>query len=286
MHLNEYDTSRRFEAIVKQSNRITADDAKEDVKELVLAIDNPGFSYKVGQSIGVLVPGPHAMGHPYHFRLYTIARPPQPKLVGTPQIDLCVKRCHYIDEYSGEHYKGIASNYLCDLQPEDQITITGPYGIPFEVPEDKTANLLMIGLGTGIAPFRAFVKHIYENVGDWKGRVWLFYGPHSGLDLFYMNDKRDDFANYYDEATFQAIKALSPRPHWNESASLSRRIEEHQKEVWNMICQPNTCIYIAGHEKIRDMLDTIFNKMLDSQEKWQRKKAELVAGKRWFEIIY
>ena len=66
---------------------------------------------------------------------------------------LCVKRCNYIDEYSGERYEGISSNYLCDRRAGDTVTINGPFGIPFEVPEDKDTDLLLIGMGTGIAPF-------------------------------------------------------------------------------------------------------------------------------------
>ena len=46
-------------------------------------------------------------------------------------------------------------------------------------------------MGTGIAPFRAFVKHLYRDIGDWRGQVRLFYGARSGLELLYMNDEVD-----------------------------------------------------------------------------------------------
>jgi ferredoxin--NADP+ reductase len=101
-----------------------------------------------------------------------------------------------------------------------------------------------------------------------------------------MNDRRDDFSNYYDEETFAAFKALSPRPHWDDPAALDYALEERAEEVWNMMNSPKTYVYIVGQEKIRDMLDNVFGKMADSPEKWARKKAELVAGKRWVEIIY
>jgi ferredoxin--NADP+ reductase len=65
------------------------------------------------------------------------------------------------------------------------------------VPEDDTANLLMIGTGTGIAPFRAFIKRIFDQRGGWKGQVRLFYGARSGMELLYMNLVRNDLEHYY-----------------------------------------------------------------------------------------
>ena len=52
-----------------------------------------------------------------------------------------MRRCFYIDEVSGERYPGVASNYLCDLRPDDTLTITGPYGQAFEAPKNPNAAL-------------------------------------------------------------------------------------------------------------------------------------------------
>ena len=279
MRLDDYDISHQYEAVMKATTRLTPENVDE-VREIVFEVSN--FSYKVGQLIGVLVPGPHDLGHAHHFRLYAIASAPN----DDGRIEICVKRCNYIDNYSGEQYQGVASHYLCDLKPGDVLTITGPYGLPFELPAEKDADLLMIGLGTGIAPFRAFIKHIYRNIGGWTGRVRLFYGARSGLETVYMNDQRDDFTNYYDEETFAAFKALSPRPHWAETEAFDSALMQHQQEVWDMIDSPNTYIYIAGLESIRETLNDVFATMAGSKEKWARKKAELVAGKRWIELIY
>ena len=100
----------------------------------------------------------------------------------------------------------------------------------------------MIGMGTGIGPFRAFVKHIYDTVGNWEGKVWLFHGAHTGLEMLYMNDVRDDFANYYDMETFKAFRAISPRPDWQHTAALEQTFEENEKEVWDMISSDNTYV--------------------------------------------
>lgn len=101
-----------------------------------------------------------------------------------------------------------------------------------------------------------------------------------------MNNIRDDFTNYYDEETFKAFKAISSRPHWRESIGLGKTLEENEKEIWELLCYHNTYVYLAGHASIEEMLDTALSKIAGSKEKWQRKKAELIAGERWVEIIY
>lgn len=283
--LADYDVEHQYKAWVKKSDRLSPD-GTEEVRELVLEIDRPDFEFKVGQSVGVLIKGQQGFGNTYHHRLYSVADLPKKNGKKNPQVKILVKRCSYIDDYSGEIYNGIASNFLCDRKEGDEITITGPFGLPFTIPEDKNSDLLLIGLGTGIAPFRALVKHIYNNLKDWKGKVRLFYGARSGLELIYMNDKNNDLTNYYDEGTFKAFQALSPRPHWSDPIALDYALEQRSEEILNMLEKSNTHVFVAGHEKIRDLLDKAFINMLGSKEKWENRKAELMAGKRWVEIIY
>ena len=283
MRLGDYDTSERFDATVLSSERITSEAAVE-VRELVLEVDRPDFRYRIGQSIGVIAPGDPGFGRHEHFRLYSVADLPESG--DRPRIKLCVRRCSYVDEYSGEAYPGVASNYLCDRGVGDQITISGPYGLAFEVPEDHSASLILIGTGTGIAPFRAFIKHIYRNVPDWSGPIRLFYGARSGLDLLYMNEERDDFTQYYDRETFEAIRALSPRPHWDDPIAWEEALDARGKEVCDMLEQPNTIVYVAGLEEIRDQLDAVFAKLHGSDELWREHKARLVAEGRWVELMY
>ena len=164
--------------------------------------------------------------------------------------------------------------------------MTGPYGVAFEVPDEMDANLILIGSGTGIAPFRAFVKHLYGNVSDWKGRVLLFYGAKSGLEMLYMNEEKDDFAQYYDKETFEAFKALSPRPNWADPIAWDQAIAERGDEVWKLLGDPKTYVYVAGLEKMRDELDGVFSRMAGAKDKWARRKSELAAGKRWVELLY
>ncbi len=282
--LGDFSIENKYKATVKKTERLTPNDT-EEVREISLEVNQPGFECQVDQSFGVLVKASGEFGNTLHHRLYSVADIPD-KENGKQQIKLLVKRCSYVDEFSGELYDGVASNYLCNRKVGDEITITGPHNLPFVVPEDRNSNLILIGMGTGIAPFRAFIKHIYKNIKDWKGKIRLFYGARSGLELLYLNDKDGDLTNYYDEETFEAFHALSPRPHWSDPIALDVAIEERAAEIIELLGQSNTHIYVAGYEKVKDMLDKAFSNILGSKEKWETRKAELIAGKKWAEIIY
>lgn len=283
-HLADYNTENKYQATVKKTERLTPA-GTEEVREILLEVKQADFECEVDQSFGVLVKTNGEFGNRFHHRLYSVADLPSRKN-GKAQITMLVKRCSYVDDFSGEKYQGIASNYLCDREVGDEITITGPFDLPFAVPEDKNANLILIGMGTGIAPFRAFVKHIFNNVKGWKGRIRLFYGARSGLELLYLNDKDGDLANYYDEATFKAFHALSPRPHWSDPIALDAAIEARAEEIFEMLSLANTYVYVAGYQKVKDKLDKAFATILGSKIKWETRKAELVAGKKWAEVIY
>jgi ferredoxin--NADP+ reductase len=53
-----------------------------------------------------------------------------------------------------------------------------------------------------------------------------------------------------------------------------------------MLNYTNTYIYIAGYAMVKQMLDKAFSNILGSDEKWATRKAELIAGKKWAEVLY
>lgn len=285
MKLTDYDLSHPYQATVIKSERIT-DEATDEVRNIILEVNDARFHHFEGQSVAVLVPGPHDFGNPHHVRLYSIASTRHGEGGALAQFSLCVRRCFYIDEVNGERYPGVASNYLCDRQPGELIQLTGPYGRQFQAPRDENSNILMIGVGTGIAPFRAFVKHIYDDRGDWKGQVRLFYGARTGMDLLYMNDRNNDFSNYYDEKTFKAFEALSPRPHFDEPAQIERSVKENAEEVWSLLQDDKTYVYISGLSKLEDTMDMAFADLAGSRQDWEAKKDTMIQEGRWSTLMY
>ena len=277
------DSTNSFQATVASSTRITPESTAE-VRQIVLRLGEPAYYFPEGQNIGVLVPGPHEFGAKTHHRYYTIAASRETD--AGCELEILVRRCFYIDEVSGEEYPGIASNYLCDAQPDQEIALTGPYRSTFTVPADKTSNLLMLGTGTGIAPFRAFLRRVYETEQDWQGKVRLFYGARTGTDMLYMNDQNNDLANYYDRATFQAVQSVSKGLLSDEGDALGQGVEAHAGDIWKLIQDPKTHVYLAGIEKIVDKFDATMAKAAGSADAWETAKQQLQTDKRWSQLVY
>jgi len=275
--------SKLYSAKLVSSQRITPESSPEDVRHLIFKMIRGSFKCKVGTSIRVMVP--LQSGSQYHARFYSIADPIQTRGDST-EFSLCVRRCYYIDDFDGGEYKGVASNYLCDLQPGDFIEFEGPFGLAFPVPEDKSANILMIGMGTGIAPFRAYIRHIYENVGEWEGKIRLFYGARTGLEMLYMNKENNDLANYYDEKTFKAFQAISPRSYVETPIALDRALEQNAAEVLATLQSPNTYIFFAGLKPMLTRVEKALAGIAGSEDEWNRQKSDVVSKGRWTEILY
>lgn len=114
-------------------------------------------------------------------RLYSIAS--SQHVVGD-EVHLTVALLEY---HSNGHYRrGVCTHYLCELAPLQQnvlpVYIQPHHG--FTLPEDPGASIIMIGPGTGVAPFRAFMQErIWRNA---EGKNWLFFGErHRASEFFY-----------------------------------------------------------------------------------------------------
>jgi ferredoxin--NADP+ reductase len=286
MRLQDYNTSTRFPAAVVENQRLTPARSAREVREITLDVTDPEFRIVAGQHVGVIAPGQREFGQRHHLRLYSIADVPQETRPGVWRIHLCVERCYYIDDVSGERFPGRASNYLCDLQPGDPLTLTGPYASAFNLPTQNDANLILIAAGTGIAPFRALVKQLYATSPGFQGRVLLFQGGPRGVDLLYRNEVNDDFSRYYDRDTFEAFSALSRRPHWSDAIDWDSVFESRSEQLWTMLLDPKTYVYLAGLESLRNELDAGFARLAESAKMWEERKEQLEAEGRWAELLY
>ena len=125
--------------------------------------------YREGQSIGYSQPGEDATGKPHSFRLYSIASSSAGDDGQGSTVSLCVKRVISVLPETNEPFRGVCSNFLCDLTAGDTARLTGPVGKAFLMPESPDANLIMVATGKGIAPFRAFLRRRYQDTKPQAG---------------------------------------------------------------------------------------------------------------------
>jgi ferredoxin--NADP+ reductase len=274
--------AKSYSAVLIESRRITPPESREEVRHLVFRTDDLSFDPALGNLVRVMAPG--QFGNRHHLRLYSIMD--LERRGNATEFAICVRRCSYIDDYNGEKYQGIASSYLCDMRPDDVLQFAGPVGYPFMIPEDKTADILMLAMGTGIAPFRTLIRQIYEKIGGWKGRVRLFYGAKSPLEMLYMNDENSDLANYFDQPTFKAFQEVSPRPALDVPVALDQALEQNAAEVWEMVQRPGTRVFVAGTEDLLAVVEQTMIKLAGSGRNWLSVENALKSSGRWSEVLY
>jgi len=279
-----YKPSSPFEATLVESTRITDPESPDDIRHLIIETKGSGIIYKEGQSMGVIVPGEDERGKRNRPRLYSIASARKGEAGQKERLALTVKRVLFTDEETGKIVKGLASNYLCDLTPGEKFLMTGPVGRTFILPEDDTTDLIMVAVGTGIAPFRAFLHHIYKERKSWNGQMFLFFGAKTGMEAIYMNDENNDIGQYYEEETFNAFQALSRT---GEKKYVQHSIEENQEAVWDSLVNNNFSFYLCGLKGVEAGVNEIFKNIADSKGKnWEEMREGFKKEKRWHIEVY
>lgn len=114
-------------------------------------------------------------------RLYSIAS--SPALVGPDEVHLTLGVVSY--QAHGSAHFGAASSFLAALDGDGSVPVFVEENERFHLPEDSSRDVIMIGPGTGIAPFRAFVQE--RQATGASGRNWLFFGNrHFRHDFLYQ----------------------------------------------------------------------------------------------------
>jgi ferredoxin--NADP+ reductase len=216
----------------------------DDVRHITLDLSGLNYRYLEGQSLGVLPAGVDDRGRPNKLRLYSIASSRLGDDGHGKSASLCVKRVVYIEGASHHVHRGIASNYLCDLKPGDEVAITGPAGKTLLLPDDPTSNLILIATGTGIAPFRAFLRRIYLELPGWTGTVYLFFGVRTEAECLY----RAELEAFRDQPGYRLVFAFSSEQTTSDGRRMyvQHRMAERIGELRDLFSQNNTYLYICG----------------------------------------
>merc|ERR1711918_187904 len=132
---------------------------------------------------------------------------------------------------------GVCSNFLCDSKPGPELKLTGPSGKVMLIPEkDPSVDLIMVATGTGIAPYRSFLKRLFVETtpfGEvYTGLAWLFLGVANTDALLYDDDWQDILKKYPDN--FRLDYALS-REQKNKDGGkmyIQDKVAEYSDEIF------------------------------------------------------
>jgi sulfite reductase (NADPH) flavoprotein alpha-component len=168
-------------------------------------------------------------------RLYSIASSPK---AHPGEVHLCVGIVRY--STYGRKRGGICSTYL-----SDRISSTTKPGVfvhtnpAFRLPSDNSVPVIMVGPGTGIAPFRAFLEE--RKATGAEGKNWLFFGnPHQATDFLYQ-DELEAFAK---DGTLSRMDLA-----WSRDQKQKIYVQDHMlkegAELWKWL-ESGAAFYVCG----------------------------------------
>lgn len=201
-----------------------------------------GLSYEPGDSIGIKLPDISP-------RLYSISSSP----VAHPgEVHITVARNTFL--LDGETHYGICSNFLSKLKENDSIEFYVSSNKLFKLPAaDK--DIIMIGPGTGIAPFRSFIAE-RDAIGA-TGKNWLFFGDqHFETDFLYQTE----IQNWLETGVLTKVNVAFSRDQ-KEKVYVQHKMLKHADEFFNWL-EAGAYIYVCGAKEpmsmdVENMLLTI-----------------------------
>lgn len=228
-------------ATVTGNLRVTAVGKDYDTHHIVLDFGSMPFPVLEGQSIGIVPPGVDASGKPHHARQYSIASPRNGERPGHNNLSLTIKRV--LEDHSGQPVRGVASNYMCDLQVGDQVQVIGPFGTSFLMPNHPRSSIVMICTGTGSAPMRAMTEWRRRLRASGKfesGKLMLFFGARTQEELPYFGPLQSLPKDFIDSNfTFSRTQGQPKR-------YVQDAMRERAADLAALLQDPNACFYVCG----------------------------------------
>ncbi|CAD6558742.1 Benzoyl-CoA oxygenase component A [Paraburkholderia hiiakae] len=232
-------------ASVVGNYRLTGDATESDIHHIVLDFGAMPFPVLEGQSIGILPPGATAEGRAHHARQYSIASPRDGERPGYNNVSLTVKRV--TRDHSGNATDGVCSNYLCDLKKGDVVTVIGPFGNTFLMPNHPNSHLLMICTGTGSAPMRAMTEYRRRRrLKGATGKLMLFFGARTQQELPYFGPLMNLPKDFIDTNLAFSRTPGQPKRYVQDA------MRERAVDVAQLLKDGNTHVYVCGLKGMED----------------------------------
>lgn len=192
-----------------------------------------------------------ALGH-LQPRLYSIA---SSQKLYPDEVHTTVGVVRY--ERANRLHQGVASTFFADrLRPDGSVAIYIQPKHDFRLPENGDTPVVMVGPGTGIAPFRAFLQD--RRVRGDRGDNWLFFGnPYGEKDFLY----KDELESFLKSGLLTRLDTAFSRDQ-QEKIYVQQRMLERGEELWEWL-NNGAYFYVCGDAKrmARDV-DVALNKIV------------------------
>jgi len=248
------------------------------VVKLMLNLAPGDRRFAAGTDVAFLAPG-HATDAPQGgLRRYTV------DAVGAVPFEDSIDITIHVRDHGGAAGTGMA-HHLSGLNSGDTIPVYGPFPYPFYPPMGSRSNMIVIGAGCGMVPFRWLAHKVQARKLDWMGKVLMLEGGQTGLEHLYLNEPGRDQDQYFDSATQRAFEALKTR----YSATALDRAEstaENMDAMWRLMGQGSVFVYLAGYRAIAEAMDQAMARHLRLPGRWEEAKGALVRDGHWLEYLY
>lgn len=287
--VNIYRPKEPYLGACLSNDELVAENGIGTVRHLKFDLSEGDLHYLEGQSIGIIPDGEDENGKPHKIRLYSIASTQHGDDVDDKSISLCVRQLEYKDPESGEAVKGICSTFLCNLDIGQKVKITGPVGKEMLLADDPNANIVMMGTGTGIAPFRAYLWRMFKDKEreanpdySFNGKAWLIFGIPKTENILYKEELEEMQSKYPDN--FELTYAISREQQNSEGGRMyiQHRVAENAERLWEMVQQDNTYVYICGLKGMEDGIDeAMAAESAKAGVDWNEYRRTLKKAHRW-----
>jgi sulfite reductase (NADPH) flavoprotein alpha-component len=214
-------------------------------------------------------------------RLYSIASSP---LAHPGEVHLCVGIVRYTT--FGRKRGGICSTFLSDrLTKEISPRVFVHQNNAFRLPADAATDVIMVGPGTGIAPFRAFLEERKATTS--QGKNWLFFGnPYSASDYLYQ----DELTDYQADGTLDRLDLAWSRDQ-KEKIYVQHLMLQNGAEMWEWL-QKGAAFYVCGDaSRMAKDVDQALHAIAETHGKLSKEDAaayitQLKKEKRYLRDVY
>ncbi|MEU0458156.1 bifunctional nitrate reductase/sulfite reductase flavoprotein subunit alpha [Streptomyces sp. NPDC006129] len=168
-------------------------------------------------------------------RLYSISSSP---LVDPRLVSLTVSVVRY-ENLRGRMRGGVCSPFLADAEPDTEVPVFVQRSPHFRPPADASTPMVMVGPGTGVAPFVGFLQE--RRALGHRAPNWLFFGEqHRATDFYY----EEELTALLDEGTLTRLDTAFSRDQRNK-VYVQDRMREHGPELWHWL-RDGARFYVCG----------------------------------------